>query len=140
MPFEAYPNCRFYVEIGGVPQAVFTEVSGLEMETEVVELEEGGNNGFVRRLPGRTKSSNLTLKRGLTRMNELFKWYLQITRGQITKQNLTVTAYDVKGEQLSRWTFENAYPIKWTGPQLISDGSAVAIEVLEIAHDGLSLE
>ena len=57
MPVDSYPNCRFYVEIDGMAQAVFTEVSGLQLEMEVMEYQEGGNNDFVHRLPGRTKSS-----------------------------------------------------------------------------------
>ena len=78
---EAYPSYRFYVEIAGVPQAVFTEVSGLQIETEITEYEEGGNNDFVHRLPGRTKIGNITLKRGMTSSNELLQWFLKIARG-----------------------------------------------------------
>jgi phage tail-like protein len=137
---EAFPACRFYVEIGGIAVAVFTEVGGLEMETEVFDYEEGGNNGFIHRLPGRSKCGNLTLKRGMTRTNELLKWYVKVVQGQIDRRNLTVVLYDVKGEVLARWTFANAYPVKWAGPQLQAEGNAVAIETLEIAHDGLGVE
>ena len=140
MPSEAYPACRFYVEIGGLPIAVFTEASGLQMQTDVLDYEEGGNNSYAHRIPGRTKSGNLTLKRGLTRSNELLKWHLKVAQGQIERRTLTVTLYDVKGEVLSRWTFANAFPVKWTGPQFTADGTAVAIETLELAHEGLSVE
>jgi phage tail-like protein len=139
MGTEAHPNCRFYVEISGIPQAVFTEVSGLQAETMIFEYEEGGNNGFVHRLPGLTKVSNLTLKRGLAASHEFFKWYLEIARGKISRRNVTVVMYDAKGEVLARWDLINAYPIKWIGPQLTSANAALAIETLELAHDGLAL-
>jgi len=134
---EAYPNCRFYVQIDESIQAVFTEVSGLQLEMEVMEYAEGGNNAFVHRLPGRTKVSNLTLKRGLTGSNEFFKWYLEVAQGKITRRHVSVIMYDVHGDELSRWEFIDAYPVKWIGPQLNAGGAAVAIETLELAHSGM---
>lgn len=139
MAVEAYPTCRFYVEIGGKTQAVFTEVSGLQLETEVMEYQEGGINDFTHRLPGRTKVGNVTLKRGMASSNDFFKWCAQIARGEIKRFNVTVVMYDVKGEELTRWSFLNAYPVKWIGPQLKSSEAATAIESLELAHDGLKL-
>ncbi|SRR6266508_365471 len=136
MTQEAYPSCRFYVEIGDI-KAVFIEVSGLQVQTDVIEYEEGGNNDFVHRLPGRTKIGNLTLKRGLTDSNDLFKWYLEITRGQISRRNLSVIMYDTAGNEVLRWDFLNAYPVKWTGPQFSATATTTAIETLELAHDGL---
>jgi len=136
---EAVPNCRFYVQIDGINQAVFTDLTGLQIETTVQEYEEGGNNGFVHRLPGRTKVSNVTLKRGLTTSNEFFKWCLQIAQGKIVRRNISVLIYDSKGEQVCRWDFINAYPVKWVGPQFTAGSNAMAIETLELAHDGLKL-
>jgi phage tail-like protein len=139
MATEAYANCRFYVEIGGISQAVFTEVSGLQVETTVTEYEEGGNNGFVHRLPGRTKVGNITLKRGIAGSNEFFKWSVQIAQGKITRRNISVRMFDAEGKELTRWEFVNAYPVKWIGPQFASSGAATAIETLELAHDGMIL-
>lgn len=139
MPQEGYPDCRFYVEIDGKKEAVFTEVSGLQIEMEVMEYQEGGNNDFVHRLPGPTKVSNLTLKRGMTRSNDFFKWYTEVARGQIRRYNVSVVMYDVGGKELTRWDFVKAYPVKWIGPQLTAAGSAAAIETLELAHAGLRL-
>ena len=138
MTIDGYGNCRFYVEIGGRTQAVFTEISGLQVEMTTTDYEEGGNNGFVHRLPGRSKVGNLTLKRGLTSTNEFFKWYLDILRGKIEARNLTVLMYGPEGEkELLRWDFRNAYPVKWVGPQFVADGKVAAVETLELAHDGL---
>jgi phage tail-like protein len=137
---EANPNYRFYVEIDAIPQAVFTEVSGLQMETEIMEYAEGGNNSFIHRLPGRTKVSNLTLKRGMTSSNEFFKWYLQVMQGKDTRRNISVVMYDVSGKELVRWNFVKAYPVKWIGPQFSADGTAMAVETVELAHNGLQVE
>ena len=120
-------------------QAVFSEVSGLAIEMAVEEVEEGGNNGFVHRLPGRCKVSNLTLKRGMTRSNEFLKWVLEVAQGKIVPRNLSVILYDIEGKEFIRWNFSGAYPIKWMGPQCKSDDSATAIETLELAHKGLAI-
>ena len=137
MPIDFYGNFRFYVEIDGLAQAVFTEMSGLQVETDVMEYEEGGSNGFVHRLPGRTKVGTLTLKRGVTRSNEFFKWCNEIMHGTVSARNISVVMYDGAGEEMTRWSFANAYPIKWTGPQFDADGKAAAVEAIELAHDGL---
>jgi phage tail-like protein len=139
MSDEAHPNYRFYVTINDKAKAVFTEISGLQVETVVQDYEEGGNNEFIHRLPGRTKVGNVTLKYGLTKSNELFKWYADIVRGKITRYNLSVIMYDTEGNELVRWNFLNAFPVKWTGPQFSADGRAMAIETLELAHEGMQL-
>jgi phage tail-like protein len=133
-----YAACRFYLQIGGVAQAVFTEASSLQLETDVFTYEEGGSNEFVHKFPGRTKVSNLTLKRGVTKSNELFKWFLEIARGKINRRNVSLVMYDSKGEQLMQWTLMQAYPVKWIGPQLTAASNTIAIESLELAHDGLA--
>jgi phage tail-like protein len=137
---EAYAAYRFYVQIEGVPQAVFTELSGLQLETEVEEVVEGGNNGFVHKMPGRTKVGNITLKRGMTKSNELFKWYIDIAQGKISRRNVSVIMYDAAGEPVMRWHFDKAYPVKWIGPQFSASSNTTAIETLELAHSGLRQE
>jgi phage tail-like protein len=136
---DAQPSYRFYVVMSNVPQAIFTEVSGLQIETEVLEYQEGGNNGFVHRRPGRVKVGNLTLKRGMTKSNEFFKWCIAIAQGKIERHNISLVMYDVTGAELVRWEFVNAYPVKWSGPQFTADGSAAAIETLELTHEGVQL-
>lgn len=137
MAEEEVANCRFYVKIDGYAQAVFTEMSGLQIETTVTDYEEGGTNGYVHRLPGRSKVSNLTFKRGLTKSNEFFKWYLKILQGSLERKNVDVVMFDAAGNEIAKWSFSQAFPVKWVGPQLTADGKTVAIETLELAHDGL---
>lgn len=139
MGTEAYPGCRFYVMIDGQPQGVFTEVGGLQVEMDVLDYQEGGNNGFVHRLPGFTKVSNLTLKRGMTSSNEFYKWCADIASGKFTRRHVTVVMYDAAGTELMRWNFVNAYPVKWIGPQLLASDAAAAVETLELAHEGVAL-
>lgn len=134
---DGHANCRFYVEIGNDTQAVFTEMSPLQFETTVTEVEEGGSNGFVHRLPGRTKVGNLTLKRGLTGSNALYAWYLEILQGKFSTRNVTVTVFDAAGDEVTHWEFLGAFPVKWTGPQLSAEGRAAAVETVEFAHAGL---
>lgn len=137
---EGHPACRFYVEMGGNSAAVFTEVSGLSVEMAVEEIEEGGNNGFTHRLPGRCKVSNLTLKRGMTANNDFFKWIMEVAQGKIERRNLSLILYTIEGEPMLRWNFNNAYPVKWSGPQFKADANAIAIESLELAHEGFQLD
>jgi phage tail-like protein len=137
MPVDGVANCRFYVKIDGMTTAVFTEMSGLQVETVVTEYEEGGNNGFVHRLPGRTKVGNLTLKRGIVASNEFFNWYSEILEGKLKYRHVDVLVYDAQGKELAKWSFANAFPVKWIGPQLAADGKNAAIETLELAHEGL---
>lgn len=139
MEHDTHPNNRFYIEIGTQKQAIFTEVSGLQVEMDVDEYAEGGNNEYVHRLPGRTKVSNITLKRGISCSNDFFKWYSQLALGKIERRNVSVVMYDPNGEEQLRWNFVNAFPVKWIGPQFEADGTTMAIETLELAHDGLTL-
>lgn len=140
MTQEMHANCRFYVEINGMLQAVFTEVSGLQVETTLMDYEEGGNNSFVHRLPTRTKVGNITLKRGITKANEFFQWYMKTVSGKTDRRNITVIMYDTLGKEVCRWNFDQAFPVKWVGPQFSADGKTVAIETLEIAHAGLRVD
>jgi phage tail-like protein len=79
---DAFAATRFYVQIEGVNHAVFTEISGLQIETEVFEYREGGNNASVHRLPGPIRVGNITLKHGLVGSAELFSWYMHVVRGK----------------------------------------------------------
>ncbi|MEP7188883.1 MAG: phage tail protein [Roseiflexaceae bacterium] len=140
MPQDIYSSSRFYVMIDSMAQAVFTELSGLQVETEVMEYAEGGNNDFVHRLPGRTRVGNITLKRGITSSNDLFKWYMAIASGRkIDRRNISLVMYDTAGVELMRWNFLSAYPVKWVGPQFDATGNVSAVETLELAHAGLQM-
>ena len=136
---DPYPSCRFYVQIDNKMQALFTEVSGLRVEITVQAVEEGGNNEFVHHLPGRAKVSNITLKKGMTRSNDFLKWLLDMSKGTITRRNVTVVMYDTARQPVMKWDFRDAYPIKWSGPDFKSASTDVAVESVELAHAGMRL-
>lgn len=136
---EPRPAHRFYVQIGGYEQAVFSEASGLSVEVALDDVEEGGRNEFVHRLPGRCKVGNLTLKRGITHSNDFLKWSLQVATGRVERKNVSVVLYRTDGKEEMRWELLEAFPVKWSGAQFKADDSAVAIESVEFSHRGLKL-
>jgi len=138
--YDPHTTNRFYVEIGSVQQAIFKECSGLQAETEVLNYEEGGVNGYQHKLPGRTKFQNVSLKWGISDSNELWDWYQDVMQGKIQRKNVSIVLCNQKGEEVKRWSFERAYPVKWQGPTFKADENAVAIETLDITHEGMTLK
>lgn len=115
---------------------LFSHCSGLELTFDVYDYREGGNNDFVHRLPGGVHYPNLVLSRGLTNEQALIKW-LWATHTKAERKEVTLTLKGKSGERT--WAFADAFPIRWTGPQLDSNGAGIATETLEIAHSGLRL-
>lgn len=143
-----YANLQYLVEMKGVTEGIFNEVSGLEVQIEVFEYKEGGYNTHVHRLPGHAKVSNITLKRGIAPLShssgvwasELWKWYCDVLKGQFIRQHLSIILIDsTDGKQVFRWNVIDAFPVKWTGPALKSGESTVAVEAIELAHRGVQL-
>jgi phage tail-like protein len=132
-PFRTF---SFRVELAGLTVAAFTEVSGLESEAEVIEYREGGD-GRVRKLPGLRKYANIVLKRGLTQDVELWNWHKDVLEGNESRRNGSVILLDEHGQEAVRWNFWNAWPCRWEGPNLNARSNDVAIETLELAHEGL---
>jgi len=130
-------NFNFLVEIDGVVQAGFTDCSGFGAVTEPVELNEGGLNSAAHKLAGRTKQNNITLKWGLAESRVLYDWYRDVVNGKIQRRNGSIILLDLEGQEKVRWNFYRAWPTKWDGPDFIAKGNEVAIETLEIAHEGL---
>ncbi len=135
---DPYANFRFLVEIGGLIVGGFSDVSGLQAETEIEEYREGGVNDYVHKLPKITRYSNLTLKRGLTDGEALWKWHADVAAGKIERKNGSVILLDPAGNEQWRWNFAQAYPVKWSGPELQANSNTVAVESVEIAHNGLT--
>ena len=136
---DPYITCYFHIEIEGIQEALFKECSGLEAETEVLSFEEGGLNDHPHKLPGRTKFPNVNLKRGVTDSSALWDWYQKIIQGKVERKNISIILYNSEGDEVKRWSFERAYPIKWVGPGLRTDENTVAIEALELTHEGMKL-
>jgi phage tail-like protein len=132
-----YTSFRFRVEIGGLAVAYVSDVGGLQVELETEPYEEGGVNNYVHKLPKRTKYQNITLKRGITDLDELWQWHENVVNGTIERRNGAIVLMDVAGNEKWRWDFSQAYPVKWTGPDLKSDSNTVAFETVELAHNGI---
>ncbi|MGE5457231.1 MAG: phage tail protein [Methanococcaceae archaeon] len=132
-----YTSFRFRIEIGGITVAQVSEISGLQFETETEPIEEGGVNDYVHQLPKRTKYQHITLKRGITDLDELWYWYQDVVNGNFQRKSGSIILMDVTGEEKWRWNFEEAYPVKWTGPDLKADSNTVAFESIELVHNGI---
>ncbi len=136
---DPYAPFNFLVEIEGLVVGGFSEVSGLQVETQVQEYPEGGQNEYVHKLPGPARyPSNLVLKRGLTDIQTLWTWHQEVISGSTVRRNGTIYLLDRQGQQAMWWNFKEAFPIKWSGPDLRADSNTVAMESIELVHRGLS--
>ncbi|HET6229340.1 MAG TPA: phage tail protein [Longimicrobiaceae bacterium] len=136
-PYGAY---NFLVELDGVTVAGFSEASGLTSESDVVEYRTGAEDTTVRKLPGLKKFSNLTLKRGFTASDELWKWRLEVLNGATVRHSGTIVLLNEARQAAIKWTFREAWPSKWEGPTFNAKTSEMAIETLELACEGVELE
>jgi phage tail-like protein len=135
---DPYLGFNFLVEIECIVVGGFSEVSGLHVETEVLTFREGGVNEYMRQIPGPAKyPANLVFKRGLTDDDALWNWHRDVTRGQVKRKNGSVVLRNAQGQEKWRWNFQNAFPVKWTGPDLRAGASEITIEALELVHEGL---
>lgn len=141
-PFSSY---RFKLELGSIQVAGFAECTGLQIETKFFEYPEGGQNNTTRKFPERTTYGNITLKKGITNSNDLIEWQLDVVNGQFTKNarrdnpNIAILLMDEKNEKVKRWELIRAFPVKWIGPDLKANTSEIAIENLELAHEGIQV-
>ncbi|HEU0139790.1 MAG: phage tail protein [Bryobacteraceae bacterium] len=136
---DPYGSFDFLVEIDGIARAAFSEASGFDSSIDVVEYREGGDIPTMRKLPAKTKYSNITLKWGSTNDRELYDWHMQWIKGDpaATRRNGSIVMLDRGGQEVARWNFVNAWPMKWTGPSFNAKNNDVAIETLELAHEGI---
>lgn len=128
---------QFVVEIDGIQNARFQEVGGIDATTDVVEYREGGDVLGTRKLPGQTKHSNLTLKRGYTSDGQLFDWFSDVMTGRTEKirRNISVVQLDMAGQEVLRWHLFQAFPMKYTAASYNAKGNDLAIETLEVAYE-----
>ncbi|MDH4146855.1 MAG: phage tail protein [Acidimicrobiia bacterium] len=140
---ESVYAATFLVEVDGLEIGRFTEVSGLSVEVGVDTYEEGGENGYVHKFPGRMEWPNLTLKRGVTRSDALLSWLASVSGdgfsgagNKLKRSTAAVTLVSQTGTRLRAWELEGAFPVRWKGPEFALSASDMAYEELEIAHHG----
>ncbi|MBN1322770.1 MAG: phage tail protein [Methanotrichaceae archaeon] len=136
--FDPYRNYQFLVEFDGIVVAGFSEVEGLEIQVEVEEIKEGGVNDHVHKLPKGGKFPNLVLKRGLTDIDSLYRWQQDVLEGKVKRSNIWIVLLTPERVPGWVWMAKDAYPVKWNGPSLNANQGAIAVESLELAHNGLA--
>ena len=131
-----YSQYNFELEVDGQPVAGFAEVSGLTMELETVAYREGGVNDHVHHLPDGFAHANLVLQRGLTKDTSFWNWLQEVMSGTIRKRDVVLTLKsDYKGDSAWGWEFTDAYPTKWSGPDLTGGANGMAIESIELTYE-----
>jgi phage tail-like protein len=135
---DPYLSYRFLVEIDSTIVGGFSEISGLQAETQVEDYREGGVNDFVHKLTKETTYPNLILKRGITDSSVLWNWYRDVVSGTIERKNVYILLLDSEGQPTWTWNILDAHPIKWVGPELTADGNTVAFESIELVHKGFN--
>ena len=138
-----YPLSKFHFQVNwGGTQIGFSEVSGLDIENEIIEYRQGASPDFSKiKMPGMVKYPNITLKRGMFKGdNEYYEWLKTIELNTVERRDITISLLNEAHEPVVVWNVKNAWPSKMTGTDLKADGNEVAIESLEIAHEGLTIQ
>jgi phage tail-like protein len=151
-------NFRFVLELGFLQAAGFSECTGLQLETKVFEYREGGRNSHMLKFPEAGSVGNITLKRGVTSgpgSDLLYRWHRDVMSGMFSgtdnpnrrpgdpnqdiDNKVAVVLLDEAGRPVKRWQLFRPFPVKWTGPEFKAGASEAAIEVLELACEGIEL-
>jgi phage tail-like protein len=136
-PIDPFSSFNFKLEIAGITVAGFSECTGLNSEQNVIDYREGQEIITPRKLPGLTKFGNITLKRGITVDKTIFQWRKTITDGDIERKNLSIVLQNEKHDEVVRWNVVNAWPSKYVAPDLKATANEIAIEAVELTHEGL---
>jgi len=138
---DPYLNFNFVVEIEGEVAAGFSEADLPAGRIEAVAYREGTDRSSAARLlPGRVEYGPLVLRRGFSGDAALFQWWQAVAEGNLDRRNVSVVLLDEKRQEVARWNLVRAWPTKYEPPSLHGLGNEVAIETLEIAHEGIELE
>jgi phage tail-like protein len=131
----------FVLEVDKRWVAHFNECSGIKNSTEVVEIQEGGLNQRVHKLPGQSRWENIVLKYGMSSDTYMIEWRNEILNDQFSaRRNASIIVLDNDLSELRRFNITNAWPVSYEGPSLAAAGSELAIETVEIAHEGVEVE
>lgn len=142
-----WPMPKFHFEVkwdggaGAGMVAAFQEISGLDTEAQPIEYRAGNSPVFSTiKMPGIVKTSNVTMKKGIFKSdNKFYDWYSKIKMNTIARTAITINLLDESGSPVMSWKLKNAWPTKVTGTDLKSDGNEVAVETIELAHEGLEI-
>jgi phage tail-like protein len=134
------PKFHFLVQWGG-SRVGFSEVTGLDIQVEAIEYREGSSPDYSKiKMPGLHKFSNITLKRGTFESDtEYYAWINTVNLNKVERRDVTISLLNEKHEPVITWRVQNAFPVKLQASDLKADGNEVAIETLELAHEGLNI-
>ena len=136
--FDPFASFNFLLEIDGITKAGFSECTGLNAESNVIEYREGDEGITPRKLPGLNKFGNITLKRGISTDIEIFNLFKTVLDGDIQRDpSMSIVVLDEKRTERVRWNLLEAWPCKWMGPDLKANANEIAIESVEICHEGV---
>jgi len=143
---DPYTGYNFEVLINGVSddgtavRGSFSEASGLEVTIDPIEYRNGSEDITVRKIPGLKKFTNITLKRGLLGDLAFWNWVVEAQNGLVRRTEGSVVLLDENRQEVMRWNFKRGWPSKWTAPGLNAKKNEIAMETLEICHEGLSID
>ena len=140
---QNYPLPVFHFTVQWAGNRIgFSEVSGLTQENQAIEYRDGSFPEYSSiKMPGLRKFSNVTLKRGIVKAdNDFFKWLSTVKLNQVERRDVVISLLNENHEPVMTWKVQNAFPVKVEGPGLKASGNEVAIESIEIAHEGLELQ
>jgi phage tail-like protein len=134
-------NLNFMIEIDGIAEAHFTNVKGLELKRDVYDYHEGGENTRMLKFPGHAIQSDITLERGYVDSDSLFKWLSDSIEQneELERKSGSIILLNAARQEIKRWNFQRAFPVKWHVPELTSSKTTTLIESLTLAHEGLEL-
>jgi phage tail-like protein len=133
-------NFIFSLEFGKDEVAQFRECSGLKSSTAIFELEEGGMNQAVHKLPGQSRWENIQLRYGVTSSTYLLEWRNKILQDSFAeRRNGSIVLRTLQGEEVRRYNFLLAWPVAWEGPSFDASAADLAVEMIELAHHGISV-
>jgi len=133
-------NFVFTLEIDGIEVAQFKECSGLKSSTQIFELEEGGMNHRVHKLPGQSRWENITLRYGVTSDTSLLSWRNEVIQDEFSlRRNGSIVMKTLQMQEVRRYNFVQAWPVAWEGPSFDAGAADLAVEMIELAHHGISI-
>jgi phage tail-like protein len=138
-----WPMAKFYFKVTwGSTEIDFQEVSGLDAETQIIEYRHENSPVFSTvKMPGIAKNGNITMKKGVFKSdNEYRDWYNQVKLNTIKRIPITISLFDENGAMTMNWKVLNAWPTKITATDMKSDDNQPAVEMIEIAHEGIMIE
>ena len=136
---DPFGSFNFLVESDGLLQAGFSEATGLNSEQDVAEYRNGNEGNTIRKLPSLQKYANVVLKRGVGTGQDFLDWRKAVEDGAIERRDVSIVLLDEARVPQVRYNLANAWPCKWTGPDLKANANEVAIEAVELCHEGMTL-